>query len=167
MIHTRQMTKIAFMGASMICVFRLCADILYLELITFTIVLYASVFKRNETILACVVFAALNICLTGLTPWSLLYMMVYPTYAWILSHMKPLFSRYPFTLYLTCGILSFLTGQILDLPFLLFGKHITIAYWLMGLKTSLIQGFCSFLACLLLYDPLYRRLSQIQTKSMR
>ena len=35
----KQLTKIALMSASMVCVFQIFSNILYLELITFTIVL--------------------------------------------------------------------------------------------------------------------------------
>lgn len=159
-MNARQMTRTAFMAASLVCVFRLFAHVLYLELITFTIVLYATIFSRKEAVLACVIFACLNLCRMGITPWSLLYLLIYPTYALMLSYGKGIWEKHPFALSLMCAFLSFLTGQLLDLPYLIFGRQITMIYLLMGLKTSLIQGLWSFLVCLLLYDPLYRRLKR-------
>ena len=48
---------------------------------------------------------------------------------------------------------SFLTGQLVDLPFLLLSDTVTVLYMLMGLKTSLIQGCLTFLVLLFLFEP--------------
>lgn len=161
-MKVHQLTRIAFMAAIMVCVFQLCSNILYLELITFTIVLFACVFPKKTAIASCIVFALLNMMVMGITLWTLLYLMIYPLYAWIIAFWKSFLMKHPLCLCMICGCLSFLCGQLLDLPFLLFGKQATIVYILMGLKTSLIQGILSFITCLLLFDPLYLRLSKLE-----
>lgn len=160
-MNPKEITRVAFMAASLVCVFQLFAQVLYLELITFTIVLYATLFPRKEAVLACVVFGLLNMCQMGITPWSLLYLIIYPCYAVMLSCGKRIWKAHPLFLCLMCAFLSFLSGQLLDLPYLLLGKQITILYILMGLKTSMVQGLLSFLVCLLLYDPLYHKLLRL------
>lgn len=157
-MKAKQLTKIAFMAASMICVFQAFSHILYLELITFTIVCFAMNTSRKEAVLSCVIFACLNMLFLGVTPWTCMYLMIYPLYAWFIASNQSFFRRHLFCLCLVCGFLSFLCGQLLDLPFLLFSKHVTLLYWISGLKTSLIQGILSFLACLFLYEPLSKRM---------
>ncbi len=98
----------------------------------------------------------------GITLWTLLYLMIYPLYAWIIASWKLFLMKHPLCLCIVCGCLSFLCGQLLDLPFLLFGKQATLVYVLMGLKTSLIQGILSFVTCMLLFDPLYLQMSKLE-----
>ena len=97
----------------------------------------------------------------GITPWSCMYLCIYTTYAWIFSKSKGYVLKHRFLLYCVCGFCSFLTGQLLDLPYILFSGKITLLYMILGLKTSLMQGGISFVACMLLFDPLYQRLDSI------
>ena len=133
---TRELTRIALMGTILYVVFHAFSDILYLELITFTILSFAQVFSRRDTVIACVLFASLKRVRKGRT----------------------------IALALTAGIGSFLIGQLVDLPFILFSSTITALYLLMGLKTSLIQGFLTFLATLFLYEPVHRVLLRLKDK---
>lgn len=158
-MKVKQLTKIAFMSAIMVCVFQAFSHILYLELITFTIVFYSMHAERKEAVLSCVIFACLNMLFLGITPWSCMYLIIYPLYALIVSLLQSFFNKHLLCLCLVCGFLSFLCGQLLDLPFLLFSKQITLLYWLSGLKTSCIQGVLSFLSCLFLYEPLSKRIT--------
>lgn len=166
-MKARQLTLIAFMAASMVCVFQLFSNILYLEMITFTIVLYAMTASKKEAVLACVIFACLNMLFLGITPWTCMYLIIYPVYALITALMRNFLNKHLLCLCLLCGFLSFLCGQLLDLPFLLFSKHITLLYWISGLKTSLIQGILSFLCCLFLYEPLSKRIMTFYNKNER
>lgn len=158
-MRTKELTRIAFMAAILVCVFQMFAQILYLEMITFTIVVFSCNFSRKEAVMACLIFGMVNMLFIGITPWTLMYVLIYPCYAWIVSlHKLAWWQNHPLMLYLLCGFLSFLTGQLLDLPFLLFSGKITIIYILMGIKTSVIQGILSFLACMFLFDPVTKRL---------
>lgn len=161
-MSVRQLTHVAFMAAIMACVFQLCANILYLEMITFTIVLFSCVFPKQQAVVACIVFALLNMMIMGITLWTMLYLIIYPLYAWIIASSKTYLVKHMMILCMVCGILSFLCGQLLDLPFLLFGKHITLVYFLIGIKTSLIQGILSFITCMLLFEPLYQQLTKLE-----
>ena len=163
-MKAKQLTKIAFMAASMICVFQAFSHILYLELITFTIVCFAMNTSRKEAVLSCVIFACLNMLFLGITPWTCMYFMIYPLYALVVVLFKGFLNKHLLCLCLLCGFLSFLCGQLLDLPFLLFSKHVTLLYWISGLKTSLIQGILSFLSCLFLYEPLSKRIDALQKR---
>ena len=56
---TRELTRIALMGTILYVVFHAFSDILYLELITFTILSFSQVFSRRDTVIACVLFGML------------------------------------------------------------------------------------------------------------
>ena len=58
---TRELTQVALMGTLLYIVFHAFSDILYLELITFTILSFSQVFSRRDIVLACILFA-LYIC---------------------------------------------------------------------------------------------------------
>lgn len=165
-MKTRELTRIAFMGALMCCVFQLFSSILYLELITFTIVVFSCSCPRKEAVLACVVFALLNMLFMGINPWTMMYLVIYPVYALILTSAKGVLLKHRLLLYGMCGVLSFLTGQLLDVPFLLFSSKVTLLYILIGLRTSLVQGIISFVACMFLFDPLHKRIKEIMKKTI-
>ena len=51
-MKTRELTRIALMGTILYVVFQAFSDILYLEMITFTILAFSQVFTRRETVLS-------------------------------------------------------------------------------------------------------------------
>lgn len=161
-MKTHEVTRIAFLSAMLACIFQMFANILYVEMITFTILLFACVFSRRDVILACIVFGCINMFIQGITIWSFLYVLIYPMYALLFASIKKICLKHPFLLALVCGLCSCFTGLLLDLPYLLFSDKVTLVYLVMGLKTSLMQGILSFVICMFLFDPLYHRLGSIQ-----
>ena len=162
-MSVRQLTRIALLACIEQVIFGSFTEILYLECITLTIVLFALVFSRKEAFYASVTFGILNMLIKqGVTPWSMMYLLIYPSYTLLVGLLKKtLLKHFSLTVILT-GVLSFLTGQLLELPFLLVSKKITVLYLIAGFKTSLIQGCISAFACMLLFTPLYRVLCRIE-----
>ena len=156
------MAHIALMGAILYAVFQAFSNILYLEMITFTILCFAHVFTRKEVVISCVLFACIQILLNGLTLWNVAYLLIFPLYGWIFSKSRDLLKNRLWANALLSGFFSFLTGQLVDLPFLLFSKTVTMLYMLMGLKTSLIQGCLTFIVTLFLWEPVTHVLKRIQ-----
>lgn len=161
-MNVRQMAHIALMGAILYAVFQAFSNILYLEMITFTILCFAHVFTRKEVVISCVLFACIQILLNGLTLWNVAYLLIFPLYGWIFSKSRDLLKNHLWANALLSGFFSFLTGQLVDLPFLLFSKTVTMLYMLMGLKTSLIQGCLTFIVTLFLWEPVTHVLKRIQ-----
>lgn len=62
---------------------------------------------------------------------------------------------------LICFLFSFLLGQLVDLPFLLFSDKVTMLYLLLGLKTSLIQGVITAIEAALFFDAFYTRINKV------
>ncbi|MEG2684845.1 MAG: cytochrome B [Erysipelotrichaceae bacterium] len=157
----RTLTRIAIMGSILFTIFYSFSFILYLELITFTILIFSLVFKK-DTILACIIFALINMLVNGFTPWNIMYMLIYPSYACILSYSSCILIKHMKVVPLICGTLSFATGMLVDLGFILFSPTVTLFYVIMGLKTSIIQGCLSAILCLFLFEPVYNSLMKIR-----
>lgn len=161
-MNVRTLTKIAIMASIQSVVFTIFSQILYLEGITFTVCLFACAFRKNEAILASFIFGMVNMLVQGINIWTMMYVLIYPTYSFIVSSLKPILLKRLGLMVFVCGVLSFATGQLLDLPFILFSKEVTIFYILLGLKTSLIQGCLSALMCLLIFEPCLKVLNKIE-----
>ena len=162
-MKVRELCFIAIMAAIEMVVFTSFSFVLYLEFITFTIIVFAMVFSKRAAIFSSIVFGMLNmILIQGITPWSICYLLIYPCYSWMISSFKKYLSCHFMVLCLACGFFSFLSGQLLQLPFLLFSKYVTVFYLIIGLKTSLIQGTISGISCFILYKPISKVLGSIK-----
>ncbi len=162
-MSVNKLTRISLLGCMQFVAFSMFSDVLYLEMITLTTVLFALVFDKDEAILASIVFVVLNMLIKqGITTWSMMYCLIYPSYSLLVSCMRNVLLKHQFITIIMTGILSFATGQLMQIPFMLVSKSLTILYVLAGLKTSFIQGFVSAIACGMLYYPIYRVLSTIR-----
>ncbi|HQB32278.1 MAG TPA: cytochrome B, partial [Erysipelotrichaceae bacterium] len=135
---------------------------LYLEAITLMIIAVAMVFDRRDSFQSALVFGVLLILYMGLTPWSIMYFIIYPCYSLLTSHLKPVLREKEWLLVVYGFILSCSTGLILDLPFILVSELVTIYYILTGLKTSLIQGALTAMEIVLIYQPIEKVLFKIK-----
>ncbi len=165
-MKVKDLTKTSLFGCLQFLVFYLFSDILYLEMITITTVLIALVFPRKQSVYGSIVFGVLNILLKqGLTSWSIMYLLIYPTYSLITSFIKN--KKLRNNIYFIAFIaffFSFMTGQLVQLPYMLVAKNITYIYILIGLKTSIIQASITGIITLFLYKPLYKTLKKIEGK---
>lgn len=161
-MKAKELCYIATMAAIETIMFTTFSYILYLECITFTIVLFGMVFRMKQSVLASFGFTVLVLCIQGVTPWTLLYCLVYPTYSFILGVIKKHIRGHIIILSTVCGLFSFCTGQILQLPYIIASETLALAYFIIGLKTSLIQGILSFILCYICYKPIFVVLSKIE-----
>ncbi|MEA4875341.1 cytochrome B [Anaerorhabdus sp.] len=165
-MSVRTLTRIAIMASIQSAIFTIFSQVLYLEGITFTVCLFACVFKKEEVVFASFIFAMVNMLVQGISIWTMMYAIIYPTYSFIIASFKNFWLKKPMALVAACGILSFATGQLLDLPFILFAKEITIFYIILGLKTSIIQGCLSAFMCLLIFEPCLKVLQKIEGEAL-
>lgn len=161
-MRVKELCYIAVIGALEFVVFTSFSFVLYLECITLTVLLFSMCFQRRQAVLGAIVFGIINLSMQGVTPWSMMYLLVYPLYSLLIGTLKPFLSRHFIVLVILCGCLSFLTGQLLQLPFMMFSKTITIVYLIAGFKTSLIQGIISGISCFVCYKPIYIVLQKIE-----
>ena len=160
----KQLARIALMAAMMQVVFTMFSGILYLEAITLTVAVIAVVFPRKEAVLAALVFTLTNMLIQGVSVWTFAYCLIYPVYALIFSLARNVILKHWGLAVVMVALCSFATGQLLDLPFILFSPKVTMIYVLLGLKTSFLQGALSALEALFLFDPLVDRLTRIERK---
>lgn len=160
-MSVRLIVHSALIGALELTVFTAFSGILYLEAVTFTIVCVALCFDRRTAVFSSVCFCILNMVLIqGITPWSLMYLAIYPVYSLIVSGLqKYRLSRLQAAL--VTGFLSFLTGQLLQIPWLMVSRILAAGYLLLGLQTSLIQGGLSAALTWCLFEPVCKILRQI------
>lgn len=161
-MRVRELCYVAVIGAIESVVFSSFSFVLYLECITLTVVLFSMCFQRKQAVLGAVVFGILNMTMQGVTPWSMMYVIVYPLYSLLIGTMKPFLQKHFIILVIVCGCLSFLTGQLLQLPFLLVSSKVTMIYIIIGMKTSLIQGVIAAITCFICYKPIYAILKRIE-----
>ena len=84
----KELTRIAVMASILYVVFDVFSNILYLEMITFTIVAFGMHFSRREVVYACMMFAFIQILFHGLMVWNIMYLVIYPSYGFLVSVLK-------------------------------------------------------------------------------
>ena len=164
-METKALTKIALMACILFVSFTALSGVLYFEVITLVVVLFAMVFEWKEAFLASIVFAILNMFVQGITIFSGMYLLIYPCYTTLVSSTKVHLIKHRMLLILLTAICSFATGMLLDLPFMMFSKKVTMLYFLLGFKTSLIQGTITGIMTSFIFEPLYQVLLRIERKS--
>ncbi len=154
----------AVLAALLFAVFFMFSQILYLEFVTLTIILLALNIPKYNSIWIVTTFVVLVWLVYGLSLWSFMYIIIYPGFTLLLKALKPLLSKSVYFIAIFGFLMALLAGNLIDLPFLLFSKEITLFYVLMGFRTTLIQGGIAFLAVLFLYEPLAASLQKILNK---
>jgi len=163
-MSVKRLVTIAFIAAIQYVCFTSFTIVLYLEVITFITISFAMVFPRNDVVMASVVFAIINMFTMGVNPWTFMYLLIYPLYSLIIASISSILYKRFYLLVILSGILSFLTGQLVQIPFMLFSKNITIYYILAGLRVSIPQGLIAATVCYLLFKPLNIVLIKIKEK---
>ena len=118
------------MAALELLIFTSFSYILYLECITFTLVVFALIFPRKQAVLAAFVFTTLNMMIQGVTPWSFMYLLLYPLYSLVISVFAKCLKRHFLLAAFLCGLFSFVPGICLILAFLLGSMPFALAFFL-------------------------------------
>lgn len=153
-IDTKTMVRSSVIGSFLYVVYISFSNILYLELLTTMLLTFSQIVSRRVIINASILFSILVNVLNGPQIWHLMYLFIYPFYASIFSENKAKFEKHEKVIPFVGAICSGIVGIVLDIPFLLFGKYVTIYYLLSSIKTSVIQGTLTYLSLMLLYKPM-------------
>ena len=160
----KQLCVISIIACIEAVVFTSFSQLLYLEAITLTVLMFAVVFDKRISLMGALVYGLVNMVINGITPWTFMYFLIYPCYTLIVIAMKPVLKDCILGYSVLCGVLSFMTGQFLQLPYLLFSEKVTAFYLLAGLKTSVIQAGLSAVSCFVLFQPLRVVLEKIERR---
>lgn len=93
-MKAKELCYIAVMAAIESVVFTSFSFVLYLECITFTIVLFAMCFETKQAVLGAIVFSIVNLSIQGVTPWSMMYCLIYPLYSLFIGISKPFLQKH-------------------------------------------------------------------------
>ena len=107
MYEARELCFIAVIASIEAVVFTSFSFILYLECITFTIVVFAMTFQTRQAVLGAVVFTILNLSTQGVAPWSMMYCLIYPLYSLFIGCSRKFLNRHFLALVFTCGFCHF------------------------------------------------------------
>lgn len=157
-MKVKEITLCAMLCMIMYGSYILLSGVLYLEAVTFTTILIAVLFPLKLSLTAAFCFGLINILLQGIFPWSIMYLIIFPLYVLVAYRLRESIITSELVQVVICFLFSFLIGQFADLPYILFSGKITIVYMLIGLKTSLIQGFLSALLANFLFKKAYDRI---------
>ena len=107
-MKVKDLCLIAAMAAIEMVVFTSFSFVLYLECITFTIILFAMTFTRKQAVFAAIVFTILNLSIQGVTPWSMMYCLIYPLYSFLIATLRPFFKQaFPMSCFPMCSFIFF------------------------------------------------------------
>lgn len=163
-MKTRDIVLCAILGAIQFVAFTSLSFVMYLEVITLCTVVIAMSFSTRQAVIGSLIFTLVNMFINGINPWNALYVVVYPTYSLIVGLNKERLKKRKIYPVILCGVFSFLTGQILQLPFLLFSKQVTILYLILGLQVSIPQGIISAVEYALIGNRLGMFLNKLQRR---
>lgn len=161
---TRDMVLCAILGAIQFVAFSSLSYVMYLEVITLCTFVIAMSFSTKQAVIGSLIFTLVNMFIKGVNPWNALYVVVYPSYSLIVGMNKERLKKRKLYPILLCGFFSFLTGQILQLPFLLFSKQVTVLYLILGLQVSIPQGVISAIEYALIGNRLVIFLNKLQRR---
>ena len=162
MKQTKKLARIALSGAFLFCTFYAFSNIIYLEAITLMVIAIALSYDTKDALLSCLVFGCLLFMLQGPTLWNLAYVVIYPVYSLLTSLLKPFLRKHNIAIVLWGFILAFSTGILLDLPFMLVNKTVTIVYIITSFKTSFIQGVLCSIEIITILEPITKILDKIK-----
>lgn len=163
-MKTRDIVLCAILGAIQFVAFTSLSFVMYLEVITLCTVVIAMSFSTRQAVIGSLIFTLVNMFINGINPWNALYVVVYPTYSLIVGLNKERLKKRKIYPVILCGVFSFLTGQILQLPFLLFSKQVTVLYLILGLQVSIPQGIISAVEYALIGNRLGMFLNKLQRR---
>jgi len=158
---TKDLTRIAFAAAILICVFYAFSQIVYLELVTMTLLLYGLNFSKRDSFLIAFIFSMVLLIMYGIQSFTIMYMIIFPIFALLTTVLKRPLEKH---LYLTAaygGFFSFVLGSLVDLPYLLFSGKATMIYLVTGLQVGIPKAFATVIVIILAFEPLNNILKQI------
>lgn len=159
------MTRVSLLATLLFIIYSCGSMVMYVELFNFTVLLYSVTLPKKHAFLTVLLFCLLLLMVYGIQLWTLMYLLVFPSYT-LLYHVFGKRFKSEYSLAVLGFILAFLCGTLIDLPFMMLSGMTWKALWirlLLGFQVSLGNGLSTFLATLFLYQPL----SKIIQKSIK
>jgi hypothetical protein len=155
---------IAVLSASLTAGKLVLSSVPNVEIVTFLIIAYTTLFGMKRAMMTVMVFVTTEILIYGFGTWLLGYYLMWPSLVLITAFLhKFMDSEYQW------AIISGLYGLGFGLVFaavesLFYGINYGIAYWVRGIPFDLIHGASNFIVMLLLYKPITRQVAKVKQR---
>jgi len=160
-LKTKDITRISFLSSILVCVFLAFSQIMYLELVTTTLLLYSLNLEIRDSFMVALIFGAVLLLIFGIQSFSIMYMIIFPIFALIISFSKKLLNKNNWLIIIVGGLFSFLLGTLVDLPYILFSGKATYIYLIMGFQVGVVQGFATVVVLTLVFESLNNKFKLI------
>ncbi|WP_144060304.1 hypothetical protein [Spiroplasma syrphidicola] len=112
------------------------------------------------------VYCTLNMVTFGIADWSLMYFVIFNLYAVIILWLKPLISKWWWTMIIMNGLFGYLFGSLyaIQTALLFNSTSVGLAYWINGLVFDAIHGTGNIIVTALLFAPVYKLMEQLVQK---
>ncbi len=160
-LKTQTLTRVAFAAALLVCVYYAFNQIVYLELVTATLLLYAVNFKTRDAFLISIVFSMVILIMYGPQSFAIMYMVIFPIYTLLSSLLRKVIVNHLIFAALYAGFFSFILGTLVDLPYLLLSGKATLIYLISGLQVGIPKAMATVVVIVFAFEPLNNILKQI------
>ncbi|WP_297521903.1 hypothetical protein [uncultured Clostridium sp.] len=154
-MSAKEITRTSALAVFLYVVYFLGSFVDYIELVSFIILVYGTTLKTRVSYFAVVVFTLIVMLTKGIGPWSIMYLVVFPQYILLYSFVANI-TKNRIVYFILAGILSFLLGTFIELPYLLtgglYGKALLLKIF-MGFQVSIGNVACTVVAAIFLYEP--------------
>ena len=103
----KQLCVISIIACIEAVVFTSFSQLLYLEAITLTVLMFAVVFDKRISLMGALVYGLVNMVINGITPWTFMYFLIYPCYTLIVIAMKPVLKDCILGYSVLCGVVLY------------------------------------------------------------
>lgn len=168
--HTRDLALIAMFSALLVGVQVALGFVAGVELVTATLVLFASVFGAKRGVTVAVVFSLLRCLIWGFYPTVIvLYLVYFPLLALsaaVCGKIKDDDARYIVTVIVSVvmTICFTLLDDVITPLIMGFNNKAWLAYFYASLPTMLTQSICTVVSVLILFPPLYKLLNKMKNR---
>lgn len=160
-VDAKELVRSSVLGCLLYVTYISFSNILYFELLTTVLFVFSQIVNQRVIVRASFLFSILVNILNGPQIWHLMYFLIYPFYSYVLNKNINVFEKRETLVPVFGAICSGMVGILLDIPFMLFGKYVTIYYLLSSIKTSVIQGILTYVSLTVLYKPLKKSLMKV------
>ena len=157
-MKVRELARISALASLLFIIYHCGSLVLYVELFNFTVLLYGISLPKRQAILCLLI-----VLVYGAQPWTLMYVLIFPTYA-IIYHLIGRRLRSEYVVACLGFLGAFLSGTLIDLPFIFLsgmtGRALGI-HLLLGFQTSVGNGVSTFLATIFLLPILSKVMKRV------
>lgn len=160
-LTTKDIVRIGMMVAMIEAAKISLAAIPNVELVSLLMILF-TLFFGKKIVYVIGAFVLIEGMIYGFGIWWVMYLYAWPVLAWVTWRFRKQTSVWVFAG--ISGVFGLLFGALCSIPyFFIGGWKMGFTWWIAGIPYDLIHGVSNFLVCLILFVPLRKVLSKIET----